>query len=260
MTPARFSSLSAMLPVLFLLVFQPLSHAAPGTLAEELCEAYRKIESISCEIRKITESPENTVRMLSRVHYKKPGKIHVESVSPVSKRIISDGTRLYYYQENAERGFSRPVTELEEPMLSAYKNIPATPVEHLIKLKKYREESLGPTDEFPLRRAYRTGKAYVVLSADTEKKLHSIEFFASEKMEKRTAFYKYSKFIKARPDCWIPCLHEAVINLPDGREIHEARHIHGLQIGKPIPEELFDHSGFLSDVEFTDDFKKTYEK
>ena len=65
--------------------------AEEPTLAERLCDRYEAIETITCAIRKTTRSPESTVRMLSRVHYRRPDHIHVENVSPVKRRIIADG-------------------------------------------------------------------------------------------------------------------------------------------------------------------------
>ena len=104
------------------------------TLAQRLCSNYSQIKTISCEIRKTTKGKGQTLRILSRVHYKFPNHIHVENVSPVKRRIIADGKDLYYYQERNSRGFSKPIDELSETWLTPLRNIPGTALEHLIPL------------------------------------------------------------------------------------------------------------------------------
>ncbi len=232
--------------------------AEDSTLANKLYAGYNNITSISCEIRKTSTAQDQTVRMLSRVYYQKPGKIHVDNVSPVRKRIISDGTNLYFYQNNALRGFSCPVAELKEPMLSAYKNIPSTPMEHLRKLTRHQESPLPPTQDFAVRKAYKTEKMFVVLSADNDYKLQRIEFFKTSNMKEKSGEYNYSEFQKAGEKCWIPTVHKAVISLSEGKKLTETRHIQNLQINKHITPKLFDHTTFFTDVHFTDDFIKTY--
>lgn len=230
------------------------------TLAESLLNSYREIDSITCEIRKTTSSDEGSSRMLSRIYFRKPGYIHVDNVSPVKKRIIADGEKLYYYEENALRGFSKPVTKLEEPMLSTYRNIPTTPVEHLLRLEGLEEIVMTGTTEFPVRRAYQAPKVYVVLSCDNTNRLLQIDFFDTPEMKNKTAQYSYSEFFKVSDHCWIPCRHMGTIFLPEGRKVEVARYIQNLTINKPVADNLFDAKSFFKDIEFTDDFQKTYTK
>jgi hypothetical protein len=231
-----------------------------ATLAQQLCAGYEQIQSVSCEIRKIATSDTITVRMLSRVHYRKPGRIHVDSVAPIKKRIISDGKTLYYHQENAERGFSRPVAKLEEPILSTYRNIPATPMEHLLKLRDLPEADLPGDKDLPVRKGYQAPKVYVVLAADAEGKLVRVEFYASSEMKSKTALYEYSDFHKAGDNCWIPLLHKATMFLPDGKQATEIRHIDNLFVNKPVADNLFNPDLFFKDLEFVDDFSKTFSR
>ena len=231
------------------------------TLVERLCAEYERIETITCEIRKTTVGGGRTVRMLSRVFYKKPDHIHVDNVAPAKRRIIADGKKFYYHEQGVPRGFSRPIAELTEEWLSSLRNIPGTPMEHLLKLKAIQKEiSLPGTKEFPLRKGYQAEKVFVVLSCDMEKRLIRIEFFDSAEMKEKTGQYDYSAFQKVDDNCWISCLQKAVIFLPDGETVTETRHITNFEANKPIADSMFNADIFFKDVEFVSEFDQTYTK
>lgn len=228
------------------------------TLVERLCAEYERIETITCEIRKTTVGGGRTVRMLSRVFYKKPDHIHVDNVAPAKRRIIADGKKFYYHEQGVSRGFSRPIAELTEEWLVSLRNIPGTPMEHLLRLKGTPETPLPATEEFPLRRGYQTEKLFVVLSCDNDGKLVRIEFFKSPEMKEKTAQYDYSVFQKAVDNCWISCLQKAVVFLPGDEDVTETRRIDNLEVNKPIADMMFRVDIFFKDVDFVDEFKDTY--
>ena len=168
--------------------------ARPPTLAEELGAAYESMDTVSCEIRKTTSAGGQTVRMLSRVFYRRPDHVHVDSAAPVKRRIIADGSALYYHEEGRPLGFSRPIAELDGPFLDSLRNIPATPMEHLRKLKGLPEQELPPSPDCPFRRAYQAERRFVVLSCDAQKHLTRLEFFTAPDMAVRTAEYTYEQY------------------------------------------------------------------
>ena len=102
--------------------------AARGeTVRERLLRSYDAIQSLSCEIRRDMPLPDGqTVRMLSRVYYQRPDRLHVENFSPVKRRIVSDGAVFRSYAEGAPQGFSRPVSELNEEMLRNLRSVPGS--------------------------------------------------------------------------------------------------------------------------------------
>lgn len=261
----------AVISIMVLIATAGTVRANEPTLAQRLCAGFENIKTVTCEIRKTTTAGGKTVRMLSRVFYKKPDHIHVENVAPVKRRIIADGEKLYYHEEGLPHGFSRPIPELTEKWLSSLRNVPGTPMEHLLKLKQTAETSLPGTPELPLRKAYQTGKVFVVLSCDTEGRLTQIEFFKSPEMKEKTAQYEYSAFRKAADratrsargaagNCWMPCLHKAVVFMPDGEKVTETRRINNLEVNKPIADRIFAADIFFKDVDFVSDFSKTYER
>jgi len=227
------------------------------TLAQQLLQSYQKIETISCEIQKITKG-DRTVRMLSRVVYKHPNFINVENISPANRRIIVDGKKLYYYQKNALKGFSKPIEKLNETWMASVNNIPGTPVEHLLKMKNLPEIKLSGNKDFAIRVAYKTDTAFVVISCNTPYLLELIEFFKERDMKNKFAEYKYSKFYKNKNLFAIPCLHEAYMIMPDGNKIIEKRYIHNLIVNDPVNDHFFNPDLFFKNVEFVNDFSKTY--
>ena len=238
----------------------PAAYAAPeekdATLAQRLHASYRAVKTISCEIRKAVTAEGKTVRWLSRVHYRAPNRIHVENVAPLKRRIIADGTNVYYHVKGYAKGFSAPLSKLDEPMLSASRNIPATPVEHLVKLLDKPETVLPATDDFPLRRGYRVGSAMVVLSCDAHGRLAQVDFFKTPKAEALVAQYVYSSFAETTGGAWIPRRHKAKLILPDREKITETRRIDNLVVDEPLAEALFDASLFFKGIEFVDDFRE----
>ena len=243
--------------ILCLLVFQFVSFAKTPTLAQKLLQSYEKIATISCEIQKTTKG-DHTVRMLSRVTYKRPNRINVENISPASRRIIVDGKRLYYFQKNGAKGFSKPIEKLNETWMASVKNIPGTPIEHLYKIKDIPEITLSGNKNFAIRVAYKTATTYVVLSCNKPYRLEQITFFKDASMKNKFAQYQYSKFYEKEGAYAIPCLHEGYIILPDGKKIVENRYIHNIKVNIPVNENFFNADLFFKDVEFVDDFSKTF--
>jgi len=228
------------------------------TLARRLCDRYRQLKTVACTVRKITAPPEGEpVRMLSRVTYRNPDCVHVDITSPASRRIVADGRRLYYYEQGARRGFSRPVDELSETWTAALRNIPATPMEHLLRLRNCAETVLPATREFPLRCAYDASPLTVVLCCDARERPLRIEFFRSPAMKDSVARYDYDDFLEA-DGCWLARVSKAVMTLPDGRRVHETRRIDNLRVNQPVEDSIFAVERFFEGVEFTNDFKMTY--
>ncbi|MBM4143292.1 MAG: hypothetical protein FJ225_06840 [Lentisphaerae bacterium] len=239
-----------------------LAFAAPGraqadTLVQRLIARYASLESVACSVRKTTSAGDATVRLLSRVAYRRPNLLNVAIVAPTERRIVCDGERLYYHEKGGLRGFSRPVAELSPEWAAALRNIPATPMENLIRLQDCPERALPPTAEFPLRRAYAASNVHVVVSCDTNERPARLEFFKTAELRESTGRYDYGDFVRAG-GCWLAREHKAVVFMPDGSEIRETRRVDNLKVNAPVDETLFDSGRFFHGVVFTNDFAMTY--
>ena len=229
------------------------------TLAERLCTIYSQIKSVSCDIRKTTKGSGRTIRMLSRVHYQEPNRIHVDNVSPVKRTIIADGERLYYHEAGVKKGFSKPISELSATWLAPLHNIPGTAIEHLHHLRDLAEVQLPSSPEGYIRRGYQANDVYVVLSADSENRLHKIEFFTNDAMTKKTGEYIYTQFKEVIDGCWIPVHQRATLFLPADEVVNETRRISTIAVNGSIPSHLFNHELFMKNVEFVDSFQEIYQ-
>ncbi|MBI3986590.1 MAG: hypothetical protein HY343_06705 [Lentisphaerae bacterium] len=237
--------------------FSLAASAAEPTVVEKLCQGYERIESLSGDIRKEVRTEKSSVEWLTRVYYRKPNQVHVENIAPMKRRIVSDGATLYYYQEGAPKGFSRPIQSLDADWLRTVNNIPATPMEHLTRFRNAPETVLESTPELPVRRGYKTEKVYVVLGCDADGRLARLEFFRADDMKDKVAVYEYSQFTKVSDDCWIPCLQKGVM-LEPAMAAQETRRIGNLIVNQPIAAGLFDAKSFFKGVEFTADFDSTF--
>jgi hypothetical protein len=231
--------------------------ASSQTLAERILASYDPIQSVTCEIRRDSEAGGKTMRMLSRVYYEKPDRLHVDQPAPIPRRIVADGKTFYSYIEGDPKGFSRPVEKLNEEMLTNLRKVPGTPMDHLVKLKGVAETNLEATAEFPERKGYDTGKLFVVLSMDATGRLARIEFFATPEMKETTLQCDYSDFQQVAGGSWIPCLHRSFLKMA-GMESKETTRVDNLSVNQPIPANLFVAGPFFKDVEFVDSFDAIY--
>ena len=227
------------------------------TLAERVLASYDTVQSVSCEIRKDSEAGGRTMRMLSRVYYEKPDRLHVDQPAPIPRRIVADGKTFYSYIEGDPKGFSRPIEKLDEEMQTNLRKVPGTPMDHLMKLKGIAETNMEPTAEFPERRGYDTGKLFAVLSMDATGRLVRIEYYSSPAMKETTLQCDYSDFREVAAGVWMPCLHRMVLKI-GGVESKETTRVDNLSVNQSIPANLFVAGPFFKDVEFVDSFEEIY--
>ncbi len=164
------------------------SSDTPSTAAERLCKGYETISSITCSIRKTTSGPEGRITLLSRVFYEKPDRVHIENVAPQKRRIIADGSKLYYHEDGRKKGYAESIPRLSDTFRNALRNQPATPLEHLRKLRSLTEDELDGNDRFATRKGYQADKLYIVLSLDREGRLGRITVAPTPIIEHRPAF------------------------------------------------------------------------
>lgn len=225
-----------------------------GEEVDRLLEEYAKIETVTCQVRRVRKGPRGKVRFLSRVYYANDDRIHAEGIAPLRRRTIADGKRLYQYVEGAPRGFSRPIDDLSEEMKISLRHVPGTAMDHLLRLKEQEETLLTPSDTAARRVALETDDRYVVLSFDDKRRLVGIEFFASKSAEVPVARYEYRDFREALPGVWVPLKHEAEVR--DGEaEFTEVTRVDRFVANEPVAASLFEPESFFPNgLDFVDEF------
>ena len=231
--------------------------AARGeTVLERVLKPLDAVQSLSCEIRRDTPLPDGqTMRMLSRVYYQRPDKLHVENFSPVKRRIVSDGAVFRSFTEGAPRGFSRPVAELNDAMSRNLRMVPGSAANLLEGLKGVAEVALDPTAEFPVRAGYDNGKSFSVVSLDGQGRLARFEVFGSAAMTDVLTRMDFSAFQEVVPGTWIAGLQQSKITF-QGLERTETTRVDNLAANGEIPAALFEAAAFFPDVQFVDSFEK----
>lgn len=228
------------------------------TEVEKLIAEFKKIETVTCSVRKTTTANGLTLRMSSRVHYKKGGFIHVENVTPSKRRIIADSKALYYYDASVKKGFSRPIEQLDANWSASLETVPASPMEHLFKMLSLKQEPASDKSPDGEKFTYNGEKNHIVMTLDAQHRVTSLEFYKDADLSTRFAVYTYSEFVEAGTT-WLAQTQKAELTLPDGSVAKEIRQFDNLAINKDIPAKLFDHNLFMKDIEFVDDFTKTWE-
>ena len=230
--------------------------ARAETVLERVLKPYDSVQSLSCDIRRDTPLPDgDTLRMLSRVYYQRPDRLHVENASPVQRRIVCDGTVFRSYTQGAPKGFSRPVKELNEEMLRNLRMVPGSAANLLEVLKDAPENPLEPTAEYPVRAGYKMGNSYAVLSLDEMGRMARFEIYSSAALTDLLTRTDFSAFQEVAPGVWIACLQQARLTV-QGAERTETTRVDNLVANGEIPASLFDAGAFFTGVEFVDDFEK----
>jgi hypothetical protein len=229
-----------------------------GEEVDRLLEEYGRVETVSCQIRRTKEGAPGKMKFLSRVYYTNKDRIHAEGITPVNRRTIADGTRLYQYAEGDPKGFSRPIRELSEQMTISLRMVPGSPMDHLLRLKGLAEEPLPAAGGAARRVGLQAEKNYVVLSLDDKDRLVGIEFFATPEMSHKMADYRYADLTEVLPGVWIPFRHEVTMDAaPNG--YRETVHVDRYVANEPVAASLFVASSFFDkDIDFVDDFEKIY--
>ena len=231
-----------------------------ATVAEQLLAGYERIESVSCDVRKDTEASAASAargRVLSRVYYRRPDRLHVDNHQPLKRTIVADGTNFFSYVAGDPKGFSRPVNRLESEMLIGLRKVPGSAMDHLLRLRGIAETNLPPAPDLPVRRGYATTNLFAVLSLDATGRLARVELFADSSMADCRARCDYSRFVEAAPDVWLAALHQSTARM-GGAEFRETSRFDNLVVNRPMAPTLFNPALFFKDVRFEDSFDKMY--
>jgi hypothetical protein len=231
--------------------------ASGGEFVERLLKPYERVRTVRCDVRRTSGSDERQIRTLSRVWWARPDRLHVEGVAPLPRRHVCDGTNMFYFVDGDPKGYGCPVGELDADWLVSLRKIPATPMEHLLRLRDATETPLPAEDFAAARVVCRAGSSHVVLSADAGGRLVRIEWFADEARTVRTARADFEEIRELIPGVPFSLRHrtEAAI---DGRPHRETVRFENVQVDEDVDPARFEPARWFPGVSFTNDFEAIY--
>jgi hypothetical protein len=234
-------------------------HPAPAqSTVSNLIASYDAIDLVQCDVRRDTEAGVQHGRKLSRVSFARPDRLHVENVSPLRRRIVSDGTNFFSHVDGDPLGFSRPVADLEESMRMGLRAVPATPMEHLLRLQGRPETNVPAAPGFSRCVRVLGTPPHALLAFDNRDRLVRIEIFAEADAAEAVAAWDYSEFLEAAPGVWIPTVHRAVMQMGAAGAARETARFENYRIGAALDPSLFDPTRHFRSVVFTNSFEAIY--
>ena len=236
--------------------FAPADEASPAsTAANRLLAAYASVPALSCDIQRVSPLPDGrSLRTLSRVLYQAPDRLHSETVSPLHRRSVSDGTTFRQYIEGMNKGFSAPVAELPEFMLINLRQLPGSNANLLAPLASLPETPLPPTDSAPARYAYDAPSGTrTVLSFDADDRWIALDVYPSPSSTDLLAHSAFSDFVEIVPGVPLARRQENLVKLPTGDATETVRLSH-LNPSPDLPASAFDPAAFFPGVAFTSSF------
>lgn len=226
------------------------------TVLTRIRAPYAAIQSLSCEIRRDSPLPRGgTARMLSRVYFQRGDRMHVETVAPLARRIVCDGTNFRSHIEGMTKGFGVPVAMLDDEMLGNLRSVPGSPEMALRPLAGIAELPQEGTAEYPVRAAYDNGQTFTMLSLDAQGRLARLEVFESPAQERLIACTDYSAYREALPGVWIAAIQKTQATLR-GQTRTETMRVNNLEVNGVLPVSLFNPAAFFKEIEFVDAFDK----
>lgn len=249
-------AIKLLFPILSIILLSTSAHA--GKEVDRLLAEYSNIETVSCQIRRTKEGAAGKIKFMSRVYYTNKNQIHAEGITPVKRRTIADGKRLYQYVEGDPKGFSRPIEELSEQMRISLQFVPGTAMDHLLWMKGTEEAVLPGRGDAAKQVGIQTDTKYVLMQFDAADRLSGIEFYKTEAMENKIADYEYRDFIEAAPGAWIPRSHAITVQ-NEQQNYKELVTVDRFVANQPVAESLFIASSFFDkNIDFVDDFAKIF--
>jgi len=189
--------------------------------------------------------------MMSRVHFKRPNLLNVETLSPFKRRIVADGTAYRSHAEGKAKGLISPVEKLPPENQAELRTVPGTLGYALERFADKEERRLEPLAEFPVRAGYIGEKSFTVLSLDSSNRLARLEVFSDAGMDTPLSRMEFSAFQEVLPGVWIACLQRSVVT-ESGVTLTETTRIGNIAVNREMPASLFDAEKFFKDVKFAE--------
>ncbi len=218
------------------------THDAGASLVDALLAESLGIRTIRCDVRREVVVDGVRSATLSRVWFKRPDRLRVETLLPVPRRIVVDGKTIYKWIDGEPDGVRLPLQEAPPGELLQVRRTPGTVDEHLMRLRGAIETDLPPSEGFPVRRGYQSPAPhpYTVLSMDETGRLAALEFLDPEDRSRRLLRTVFSGWVEPVPGIWIACVQRTTASGPEGTAVSETLRVSGLRVNEPMSDELFE--------------------
>lgn len=220
-------------------------------MARQIIDSYASVTNLTCEVRRERElSGGGRLAILSRVWFQRPNLLNVETVSPVKRRVISDGSICYMHGDGQRKGLAVPVERLPPIQKQDIAKVPGSVNDLLEPLQDLPEVALPPLPDFPQRVGYEIADAsFTVLSLDPQGRLARLEVFGERGMTSLAARTDFSAWREVLPGVWLPCLHRMILDI-DNQPSTETLRISNPRANQPLPQGVFDSKTYFKDVPF----------
>jgi outer membrane lipoprotein-sorting protein len=228
------------------------------TLAEKLLAGLKEIKSVSVSVRKDSSmAGVKAPTLLSKVYFVAPDKLYVENASPFKRQIVSDGSFFYMAHAGFDKVLKMPISKLDGEWKIMQDSIPASPMEHLLRLKGFNERVL-PDEGDCICRAYDVKtNLFVVLFCNKEWQLNKITYYNDQKLTDEKACYEFSQFVRVKDDVWLATLHKARGHFRDG-EYTETKRFDNMLINTEISPAIFDAEHYFKGRPFVNSTEELF--
>lgn len=242
-----------LLPPVFLLL---ASLAAAATPAPDLEAPYAGLETLSCDVERVSKVPQGELRILSRVFHRKPGRLLVENFAPGRRKILSDGKTLFFHDASFKKGFRQDLSKLDDWWNAQIANLPCTPFEHTRRLRGIEPRVLKE-DAGGRLLGYAPSNAWVEVKVDARGLIQSLDLYSGPDHATQFGRVEYTGYSEVAGVPVITAM-KSWKQVGDVR-VDETVTFTNIRVNEPMADRLFDSAPHFEGVEFVDDYRKSME-
>lgn len=234
----------------------PVSAAAllalpPVDVLPALHRLYAPVSNLTCSVRRTTSgSIRRNATLISHVAFARGDRLNVETVSPVARRFVIDGTHLHARSPGSDSIEVTPVADLAPSLLANLRSVPASPEELLAAVDPASAADLPPQPPAARRIAYAplvpdAPARLTVLSLDAAGLVLSIASYASPDSSSPLSSTTFSDPFYPIPGIPLYPRQETQISDDAGVSLRTVSHFDSIRVNIPLPGAMFDPAAFF---------------
>lgn len=227
-----------------------LLNLPPADVLPTLHRLYAPVTNLTCSVRRITSgSIRHKATLISNVAFARGDRLNVETLSPISRRLVIDGANLHARRPEGSGVEVTPVAELPPSLLANLRSVPASPEELLAAVDPASAADLPP--EAPAARQIAYGPLVpdaparlTVLSLDDSGLVLSIAAYATADRSTPLAVTTFSAPAYPLPDIPLYQRQETQTSAA-GVSLRTVSHFESIRVNIPLPASLFDPAAYF---------------